>query len=375
MKIGIDLRTIAKGRYTGVGEYTLSILRELIKNKDNELLLFYNAFLKINIEKDILNNENISLKDFSVPNKLLDLFLLFNTPKFDKLIGEVAVFFSPHLMSAPITKKTKKVVTLHDLSFLHYPEFFSRRKRYWHFMQNPKKQAKKADKIIAVSESTKNDLINFYGIEEEKVTVVYSGVDESFKPALEDDSNIKRVKEKYNLPDNFILYLGTIEPRKNILGIIEAFEAIRGKKEINLVIAGVHGWLYDDIIKRAKSSKFKDDILFTGFVEQKDKVYLYNLASVFVYPSFFEGFGHPPLEAMACGVPTVTSNCSSLPEVVGDAAIMVDPYKPSEIAEAVDMILESESLREVLKEKGIKQAGKFSWQKAGEETMKVLKIN
>ncbi len=373
MKIGFDLRTIARGRHTGVEEYTLNILRELTKHKEDDFFLFYNAFLKVNFENEVLNNKNVLLKDFNVPNKFLDMFLLLNSPKFDKLLGGVDVFFSPHFLAAPLSKNCRKITVFHDISFLHYPEFFSLKKRYWHFLQNPKKQAKYSDKIIAMSESTKNDIVNFYNIKEEKISVIYSGVDESFKPVSKDNPNLNRVKEKYNLPNNFILYLGTIEPRKNIIGIIEAFEAVREKKKISLVISGTFGWLFDDIIKRAKSSKFSEDILFVGFINQEDKIYLYNLAKIFVYPSFFEGFGFPPLEAMACGVPVVVSNCSSLPEVVGDAGIMIDPYKPSEIAEALDMILEDEGLSDILKQRGLKQAEKFNWEKTGEETIKILK--
>ncbi|MBI3671389.1 glycosyltransferase family 4 protein [Candidatus Azambacteria bacterium] len=372
MNIGFDLRTIAQGKQTGVEEYALNILREISKSREDDFLLFYNAFFKIGIEKDILNKDNVFLKDFNVPNKLLDLFVFFNIPKLDKLVGGADVFFSPHFLSAPVSKDAKKVVTFHDLSFLHYPEFFSFKKKYWHFTQDPKKQAKEADRIIAISESTKSDLVNFYNIPDEKISVVYSGVDESFRPIPKSDQNLERVKKKYNLPENFILYLGTIEPRKNILGIIEAFEKVREKRKVNLVIAGTFGWLFSDIIKRAENSRFKDDIVFTGFVDQADKVYLYNLAEVFVYPSFFEGFGFPPLEAMACGVPIITSNCSSLPEVVGDAGIMIDPYKPSEIAEAIDLVLESGALRSALRERGIEQSKKFSWEDAGKKTLSIL---
>ncbi|MEK7452912.1 MAG: glycosyltransferase family 1 protein [Patescibacteria group bacterium] len=373
MNIGFDLRTIAQGRQTGVEEYTLSILREILKSKDDNFLLFYNAFSKIDLEEDILNKENVFLNDFNIPNKLLYIFLLFNIPKFDKIVGGTDVFFSPHFLSAPTTKKTKKIITFHDLSFLHYPEFFLFKKKYWHLSQHPKKQAMEADRIIAISESTKSDLVNFYNIKEEKISVIYSGVGESFKQISKNNKNLERVKNKYNLPDNFILYLGTIEPRKNILGIIEAFEAVREKRKISLVIAGSFGWLFSDIIKRVKISKFRDDIIFTNFIDQDDKVYLYNLAEIFVYPSFFEGFGFPPLEAMASGVPTITSNCSSLPEVVGNAGIMIDPYKPSEIAEAIDMVLEDNNLRNILSIRGVDQAKNFNWQKTGIETLNIIK--
>jgi len=373
MKIGFDIRTIAQGKHSGVEEYTLRILSELLKSKGDEFLLFYNAFSKVSLPENILKNGNIALKDFNVPNKLLDPFLFFGQPKLDEILGGTDVFFSPHFLAAPVSGVCKKVTTFHDLSFLHYPEFFSQRKKYWHFSQRPKKQAQGSDRIIAISESTKEDIVNFYNIPESRIDVVYSGVGEEMRLLENDDKELKLVKEKYSLPDEFLLYLGTIEPRKNIVGIIKAFEGVREKRNIKLVLAGAFGWLYEDILKEAKSSRFSDDIIFLGFADDEDKAGLYNLASVFVYPSFFEGFGFPPLEAMACGTPVVTSNCSSLPEVVGDAAIMIDPYKPAEIADALWMFLEDESLRSIYKERGILQAKKFSWKKTGEESLRVLK--
>ncbi len=374
MKIGFDIRAIAQGKHSGVQEYTLRILNELLKSKNDEFLLFYNAFLKTFVPKNILENSNTVLRDFNVPNKILDTFLFFGYPKLDKLIGEADVFFSSHFLATPVSKKCRKITTFHDLSFLHYPEFFSLRKKYWHFIQRPKKQAKESDRIIAISESTKKDLVNFYKVPESKIKVIYSGVSQSMTLLEKNDKKLKSVKEKYSLFDEFILYLGTIEPRKNIVGIIKAFEGIREKKRIKLVLAGALGWLYEDILKEIKSSKFAEDIIFLGFVDDKDKVGLYNLASVFVYPSFFEGFGFPPLEAMACGTPVVTSNCSSLPEVVGDAALMVDPYKPSEIADAIWILLEDDKLRNLYKEKGILRAKKFSWERTGKKTLDLIKL-
>ncbi len=370
MKLGFDLRAIASGKNTGVEEYTLNILAGLL-DLNTDISIFYNSFFG-KLDKNFIKRRNISLYEFNVPNKLLDIFLMMQQPKLDKLI-DVDVFFSPHFLSAPISPNAKKITVFHDLSFLHYPEFFSLRKKYWHFMQNPKKQAEKSDKIIAISESTKNDLIDFYDISEDKISVIYSGVGGNFKIISPDNPNLKRVRKKYNLPSKFILYLGTIEPRKNIEGIIKAFEILRKKRDIKLVIAGDSGWLYNDIFNLAKHSRFSNDIIFTGFIDQKDKLYLYNLAEVFVYPSFFEGFGFPPLEAMACGVPVVVSNSSSLPEVVSEAGIMVDPYKIDEIFLGIDVILNDDNLKNKLIKEGLKRASEFSWQKTARETLNLIK--
>lgn len=242
-----------------------------------------------------------------------------------------------------------------------------------------KKKQKKADKIIAVSESTKQDLIDLYKINTKKIKVIYSGVGEEFRKisVSQFPSFPVSIKNKYHLPDKFVLYFGTIEPRKNIVGLIRAFELLKEKnkdfEEFYLVIAGGRGWLDKKIFKAAKESKYASHIIFTGFVNPEDKVYLYNLAALFVYPSFFEGFGFPPLEAMACGVPTITSANSSLPEVVGDSAIMVDPYDIEELTWAMELVLVDDNLKRELSRRGLERAKMFSWDKCAEETLSLIK--
>ncbi|MBL7053189.1 MAG: glycosyltransferase family 4 protein [Candidatus Portnoybacteria bacterium] len=373
MNIGIDIRVLARGTRTGVEEYTINLLSHLLPLKPEiNYHLFYNAFNKVALNYDWLNFNNVQLKDFRIPNRLF--FILaryFNQPKVDKLLNNIDVYFNPHFFVAPLTNKCKKVITFHDLSFEHYPEFFSWRKRGWQrLLMNTRKETERADKIIAVSQSTKNDLVNFYGINQEKIKVIYSGVGEQFK-ILKDNQILNIIKNKYNLPNEFILYFGTIEPRKNLIGLIKSFELIKNK-DIKLVMAGANGWLYQDILNTAKKSKRSNDIFFTGFVQEEDKPYLYNLAKVFVYPSFFEGFGFPPLEAMSCGVPIITSINSSIPEVVDNAGLMVNPKNIDEIAWAIEMVLNDNSLRERLIKRGLKQSKKFSWKECAEQTLKVL---
>ncbi len=420
MNIGIDIRVLARGIRTGVEEYTINLLSRLLSlparnttparqfydqggghsvaNRKQEInyKLFYNAYRKVELNYPWLALDNVYLKSYKIPNRFFFIGARYlNGPKIDKLLGGVDVYFNPHFFVAPLSRGCRKVITFHDLSFEHHPEFFSKRKRLWQkLLMNTKKEAEKADKIIAVSNSTKGDLINLYGIDSDKIKVVYSGVAKRFKPlsvilkepirATEEScgsfsgfftgvQNYKAVKKKYNLPDKFILYFGTIEPRKNIVGIIKAFELLKKDKSLKLVIAGAKGWLYSDIFKAAKNSKRSQDIFFTGFVDDKDKPFLYNLAELFVYPSFFEGFGFPPLEAMACGLPTIVSCNSSLPEVVGKAALMVDPANIDELAWAMEIALTDNELRKRLIEAGIKRAEKFSWQKCAEKTLAVLR--
>ncbi len=410
MIIGIDLRVLARGMRTGIEEYVLNLLSRLLAldpparfaarrdgeaGKNIKYKLFYNAFRRVKLDYSWLKLSNVELCESKIPNRALDFFSqVFKWPKIDKFLGDIDIFFSPHFLPVSIPKNCKRVITFHDLSFKHHPQLFSPSRKLWHFLTFPKFQAKNADKIIADSQSTKEDAVRIYKINSDKVEVVYLGVSEDFRLLEKDDLLIKKIRKKYGLPKNFVLYFGTIEPRKNLISIIRAFEFLKAphlsgidhlwqqaddlhKKSLiggglKLVIAGAKGWLYKDIFKEVGSSKYKDEIMFTGIIDDKDKPCLYNLASVFVYPSFFEGFGFPPLEAMACGTPTIVSNTSSLPEVVGNGAIMIDPYNVDELVLAIRNILEDKDLREDLIKKGLKQAKKFNWDKTARQVLEIF---
>lgn len=400
MKVGVDIRVLGKGRRTGVEDYTINLFSHLFPlDKSIKYRLFYNGFKKPNLDYPFLKSSNTRMKILGFPNRIFDLFLRFlKFPKLDMLLNGVDIFLSPHFLLTPVSEKCKVVVIFYDLSFIRFPEFFSKPKLFWHKFVYPRTQAKKADMIVAISQSTKKDLIDLYKVKSEKIKVIYPGIDEKFKPIDKDDSSLERVREKYNLPDEFILYFGTIEPRKNVLGLIKAFEQIKSQKSkdkvswrgfegevkrdkkrsfdfsnLHLVIAGSRGWLYDEVFEKAKESQYSKDIIFTGFVDEEDKVYLYNLANVFVYPSFFEGFGLPPLEAMSCGIPTIVSDKPSLPEVVGNGAIMVDPNNIDEISFAIREVLENQDLRRSLKNQGLKRAKNFNWDEAANEFLKLFK--
>jgi len=382
MTIGIDIRVLTRRTRTGVEEYAINLLSRLLRLDQNiNFKLFFNAFHKTKPDYDWISLPNVQLHKFKIPNRFLFACARYlNYPKIDRLLKGADVFFNPHFFNAPLSKKCKKVMTFHDLSFEYHPELFSWRKRVWqNLLMNAKKEAKKADKIIAVSESTKQDLIDLYKINTKKIKVIYSGVGEEFRKisVSQFPSFPVSIKNKYHLPDKFVLYFGTIEPRKNIVGLIRAFELLKEKnkdfEEFYLVIAGGRGWLDKKIFKAAKESKYASHIIFTGFVNPEDKVYLYNLAALFVYPSFFEGFGFPPLEAMACGVPTITSANSSLPEVVGDSAIMVDPYDIEELTWAMELVLVDDNLKRELSRHGLERAKMFSWDKCAEETLSLIK--
>lgn len=372
MIIGIDIRMLAKGKKSGVEEYIINLLSNMLKlNTDIQFKLFYNGYKKVKLDFDFLELKNVELKNFKIPNRFLDFsFQYLNFPKIDKLLGGVDVFFSPHFFSLAISKKCKLVTTFHDLSFENHKEFYSLGKRYWHFSMNPKKKALLSDKIITVSNSTKNDLIKIYNINSEKIKVIHLGLNK-ITNIHHPISKISIIKEKYNLPEKYILYLGTLEPRKNIIGLIKAFENL--KSEHKLVIAGSKGWLYKNIFKLYQNSLVKNKIIFTGFIDDEDKSLLYSLADLFVYPSFYEGFGFPPLEAMQYKTAVITSNFSSFPEAVGQAAIMINPYNINELSQAMNNLLNDENLKNNLIKKGFQQTKKFSWHKCAEETLNTLK--
>lgn len=427
MIIGIDARTLMDAQYSGVSEYTLNLIKEILKlDNYNEYRLFYNSFGDCpNLPE--FNFRNVKPVRYHYPNKVLNylFFKFFNYPKIDKEL-EADVFFMPHINFIGLTPNppqplpqrvrdrlfvkagVKKILTIHDLSFLRNPEFFSRRKNFWHKMINVKKLVKRFDRIVAVSENTKRDIVELCGVDENKIKVIYAGVGREFRKitndqfltaeaeqAISNDQNgiippppfikgeennderrLVEVKSKYNLPDKFILYLGTVEPRKNVDGIIRAYNELRHKNQelgnVKLVVAGGKGWKSDNIYQERERSEFRHDIKFLGYVDSEDKVYLYNLALVFIYPSFYEGFGFPPLEAMASGVPVITSYASSLPEVAGEAALLVDPYKIDQIANGLEQALTNRRLRDNLIKKGLEQASRFSWDKTAGEYLEIL---
>ena len=254
-------------------------------------------------------------------------------------------------------------MTVHDLSFERFPEYFSLKRRLWHFILNPRKLCQRADKILAVSKSTKHDLTSLYGIKPEKIetTVPIRNIENFFRPTTKEKK--EKIKELYALPKKYILYLGTIEPRKNIISLIQAYEQLQKSTitfhDINLVIAGNLGWSYRKTLRIIQKSEFKEQIYLPGFIKTKDKPALYQNAEIFVFPSFFEGFGFPPVEAMASGVPVITSNCSSLPEVVSDAAILIDPYKPNEIFLALQELLGNSHLAQKYQKRGLEKSKKI----------------
>ncbi len=379
MRITIDVRLLSRGSASGIEEYTRNLLRAMMTiDNNNDYTFFYNGLRKKPLECQV-SGIKYQVIDWKIPNKLFDLSSRFlSWPKIDSLIKSDLVF-SPHFNILKV-KKTPRVITFHDLSFIHHPYFFSWKQKFWHWLQNIKKQARQTEKIIAVSEFTKNDLVNTLGIKPEKIEVIYSGISEEFKTVDElkgygHRPTVEESKKQNSSTRPYILYLGTLEPRKNVEAVIRAFNLLKTKPDFGdfrLILAGRPGWLYDNILKEASRSPFKNDIVFLGAVSGKDRVRLYSGAKVFVYPSFFEGFGFPPLEAQACGCPTVVAQRAALPEILGQSALFVDPWRVEEVAAAIEFLVNDPKLRREIIETGFLNAKRFNWQNSAEKTLKLF---
>jgi glycosyltransferase involved in cell wall biosynthesis len=278
------------------------------------------------------------------------------------------IWFSPNLNFTNLSKKIKHLQTIHDLSFEFLPECFTWKQRLWHWFLNPKKQCQKADIILTPSENTKQDMVNEYGIVGDKIQILQPGI--SWEEGLITTENIQRVKEKYNLPEKYILYLGTLEPRKNIESIIEAYNISGLKiKNYELIIVGGKGWKNKKLLKLIENSL---GVKYIGYVNKEDKQLLYNLSSLFIFPSLYEGFGLPVLEAMSQEIPVITSNRTSLPEVIGTSGYLVNPYNVLELAEAMKNILSDEKLRKMLIIQSKEQTKKFNWNNSAKKFLNLI---
>ncbi|MEA3272378.1 MAG: glycosyltransferase family 1 protein [Patescibacteria group bacterium] len=343
-KIGIDTRCLLEKNKSGVGEYTQNLINALLRiDKENKYFFF----------------SEVRICGLHFPNKLLNASLkFFKYPKIDKLLtNALDVFITPNLNFISLSKKCKKIIIVHDISFEIYPEFYSLKSRLWHKFVNLKKLCQEADVIIAVSKNTARDLNDIYNIPRDKIKVIYPGVET--RQCL-----VSTKKE------NFILYLGNIEPRKNIEGLIQAFESLHhGSTDLQLVIAGSLGFKSKKIRQLAEKHK---NIKFLGYVSPEERIALYKSAKLFVFPSFYEGFGFPPLEAMAQGTPIISSISSSLVEVIGNAGILVDSYNINELAWAMNEMLTNQKLREEMIRRGHERVKMFSWEKTAEKILKII---
>jgi glycosyltransferase involved in cell wall biosynthesis len=272
----------------------------------------------------------------------------------------------------PLAPTCPAVLTIHDLAFLRYPNRF-RPERRGYLAAMTRCSARRAKRIMTDSASTKRDVVELFRVPAEKIEVVYPGTDEVFRPR--DRGEVAEFRRRRRLPETFILYVGTLEPRKNVDLLIRAYALLmqRGLTDSTLVIGGGRGWMFDRIFAEVERNALADRVLFAGYIDPEELPLWYGAASVFVYPSLYEGFGLPALEAMACGTPVVASDSSSLPEVVGDAGMLVDPNSPDELADRLAEVLQSTARREQMAAAGIARAASFTWAGAARQIEQVYR--
>jgi glycosyltransferase involved in cell wall biosynthesis len=375
-RIGIDISTLLNhGPDIGAGRYIINLVRNLLEidNKNTYVLTgryTSTEYLEIayNLKKDFENNK-IELKFYRTPQKKLDLWNRFKFPPIEFLGFKADILHCPDYLIPPTLNKNI-VLTIHDLAFIRFPEFnfdwFVKK-----YTREVKKNAQISKKIIADSKSTKNDIVKFFKIDPLRIGVVYLAADSIFKKLPEKEID-RSVPKEYKINKKYILSVGTIEPRKNFITLIKAFNLIKQKKtgtDYNLVIAGRTGWKSEATYEEREKSPYREDILFSGRVPDQDLVQIYNQAELFVYPSLFEGFGLPPLEAMSCGLPVIASDTSSLKEVIGNAGILVTAGDESKLKKQILHVLENEEIKEELKGKSLIRAKKFSWEETAQKTI------
>ena len=370
MRIGIDGNEANTGKKVGIGEYSFELISQF---KEFPISNFqFQIYLKDRPRDDLPDETKDWKYRVLKPGKLwtqwrLPLELYWSLPRPD-------VFFTP-THYAPRFSPVPTVISIMDLSYLHFPELFADRDLYQ--LKNwTQYSIKKAAHIITISNSSKNDIIKAYRIPEDRVTVIYPGIKEvtTLNPHV---YSMSELKSKYLISDNYLLSVGTLQPRKNTARLIEAFAKLKkskkfDKSDIMLVVVGKKGWLYEDILAAPERFGVTESVKFLDFVSDEDLASLYKNAQCYVFPSLYEGFGLPVLEAMKFDCPVITSNISSLPEAAGDAALYVNPLDVDDIAKKIEKILENKELRKDLIKKGREQIKKFSWEKSAKETLQIL---
>ncbi len=359
MKIGVDVRSLS-GTGRGVSHYATSLLQEMTKRPDDWRLLQTGRH-DFHLPRGIGG----TITHVRKPNKLLNAEMaLFGRPHLEKLLGEPDVIFAPNFGFLPLGRRVPLVVTVHDLSFESHGGFYSHREQIWHQFVRPRKVATRANKLIAVSEQTKRELMEIYDIPSEKISVVHSGIDTRFTPA----SNVDRAKlrERLKLPEEFILYIGALEPRKNVPLLVEAWRLARERGlRADLVLAGPAA----DKVR----STFGNDVTTLGYVDDELMPALYSEATALTLISHHEGYGFPPLEALACGTPSIVSDLPVFSETLGTAALRVSQDDVAQVAEALVNLEGDERLRQRLLAEGAAVISRLTWQQAADETYALLR--
>lgn len=374
LRIGINAQLLSADsgyRHAGISNYIYQILRNVPRSDPRNQ---YVAFVGDGRALTGLDSSNLTGAVSALPARIVPARILWEQcfqPLSLRARDADLVHCPMHVV--PFLSGRRKVVTVHDLAFMAFPSVHKRWNRLYLTLFT-RWSLTQAQGIIAVSESTRLELSRLLRVPASRVTVVHNGVDSRFRPVQSSEA-LQTFRDRLGLPARFILFLGTLEPRKNVSTLVRAFAMARANlpEGVKLVLAGGKGWGYEGVFQVVEELGLEADVLFPGFVPDVDLPLLYSAAEVFAYPSLYEGFGLPPLEAMACGTPVVVSNASSLPEVVGDAGLLVDPQDPEALARSMVKVVDDPGLRADLTKRGIERAGLFSWQKTAVETIAVYR--
>ncbi|MFH1284769.1 MAG: glycosyltransferase family 1 protein [Candidatus Peregrinibacteria bacterium] len=372
MRIGIDCRMFSS-RFTGIGRYTYELVDQFIKineskSLNHEFVLFFN-----DPEYDAYVPPNQSVKKVLVNAKH---YSFAEQTRFLKALNSAAcdIVHFPHF-NVPLLYRRPYTVTIHDLTLSLFPgqkmtKWYHRR-AYRTIIKNAVTRAKK---VITVSNSTKQDIISHLHIPEEKIKVIHNGISAAFRP-VKDQAILQKTLSKFSITQPFLLYTGVWRSHKNLTGLLKAFSILLTTHKLNLrlVITGKPDPYYPEVMRTAKDLGLMSSVIFPGLVNEEDLVNLYNAANIYVFPSFYEGFGLPPLEAMKCGTPVAASATSSIPEICGkENAVFFDPKSPEDIAEKIFELFGNADLRAKLIQKGLSHAASFTWESSGRETFDTI---
>lgn len=370
MRIAINCQLLSMHR-TGVGRYIRELVWALAHVDDeNEYVLYANAQVP---EGTFPSKGNFTVRLAQIPLLTAAARILWEQLclPIALLQDQIDIVHFPDQSYPFLPLPCPSAITVHDLVFNIYPRTYTWGKRFYKNLAM-KAAIDRADHIIVDSESTKRDVIQAYGISGERCSVIHCGLSEGFRP-ISDQSALDATRARFALPAKFILHVGTLAPDKNLASLIDAFVLLRQGFAVQheLVSVGPTGWLFNSLFRQVEEYGIQDEVHFLGYVGNDELARIYCLADILVFPSLYEGFGFPVLEAMACGTPVVTSNVSSLPEVAGEAALLVDPHHAPEIAEAIMTILKEEPVRNRLIARGFKRAQAFSWEQTAMRTLQV----
>lgn len=377
MRVAIEIQPVLDRNLTGVGWYTDNFIRRIknfAREGENFYLLGMDFYGKADELKECLS-PNVHLKTnglmhYGIYRRIWRFLPFIDYGSFFRTRADIFHFFN---FVAPPYVRGKIVITVYDMVYKVFPETMEKA-NYVKLEQNLRRSCDAASAIVTISENSRREIIEYMEVDAGRIHIIPPGVDcQHYRPP-KGEKEVLSIRKKYGLPQYYFLYLGTIEPRKNIESLVEAFRIYRDRGgRGHLVIAGKKGWMYEKVFDLVKQYGLENHIVFPGYIDEQDKPLVYGGARAFLFPSLYEGFGMPPLEAMACGIPVVTSNTSSLPEVVGNAGLMVEPADIEGLALYMKRLEEDEKLCQELREKGLKRAAKFTWEDSVKKLMELYR--